>query len=124
MDGGIIICPELVWQEIKDGDDDLTEWFENHLTAVIPMEGDQLNKVQELLSAFPKMADYNRPRPHHADPFVVALAEVKEIPVITMESGGDQNNPKIPYVCTQRGAVPAKNFSRFISEQGWVFNQQ
>jgi hypothetical protein len=39
-----------------------------------------------------------------ADPFVVALAEVKELTVVTYETMAKQNAaPKIPNVCVARG---------------------
>jgi len=123
MDAGEIICCEMAWREIQDGNDELTKWIESHPVAKIEMEEEQLSKVQELLGEFPKMADYNRPRVHHADPFVIALASLKGIKVVSMEGGGDQNNPKIPFVCGKK-SVPCLSVSGFINEIGWVFDNK
>lgn len=122
MDAGEIICCEMVWKEIQDGKDELAKWLESHPVAMVAMEEDQLAKVQSLLAEFPKMADYNRPRVHHADPFVVALGALKGVKVVSMEGGGGNvDNPKIPFVCGLK-SVECTNVSGFIDEQGWIFS--
>lgn len=55
-----------------------------------------------------------------ADPFVIAVAKVRGIAVVTEERGGTPNKPKIPSVCRTLG-IRTLTVVEFIREQGWTF---
>ena len=58
---------------------------------------------------------------NRADPFVIALAELRGATVVTGEgSDGTERRPKIPYVCQQRD-IPCIRFLQFIQDEGWTF---
>lgn len=40
---------------------------------------------------------------NRADPFVIGVAQIKGAIVVTGETGGSANQPKIPYVCNDVG---------------------
>ena len=57
---------------------------------------------------------------NRADPFVIAVANIKGAVVVTGEDGGNENRPKIPYVCSQIGAE-CIGFLDLIQREGWIF---
>jgi hypothetical protein len=57
---------------------------------------------------------------NQADPFVIAVAEVRGAVVVTGEKPGGPGKPKIPYVCGQRGIEVIK-FPAMIRREGWTF---
>lgn len=54
-----------------------------------------------------------------ADPFVIAAAEVDSWMVISGEKDGGPSNPKIPYVCRQRGVAHGRLVDLLRSED-WI----
>jgi hypothetical protein len=56
----------------------------------------------------------------HADPFVIAVAQVQGIPIITQEGPGSEKRPTIPYVCKSL-EVRTLTVVEFIREQRWAF---
>jgi Domain of unknown function (DUF4411) len=57
---------------------------------------------------------------NHADPFVIAVAEIRSCMVISGETNGGPGKPKIPYVCSQRQVKHGK-FIDMVVVEGWVF---
>jgi hypothetical protein len=57
-----------------------------------------------------------------ADPMVIALALSKNppFPVITEESFGSEQSPRIPDVCNQRG-LHCINVLQLLRDQRWTF---
>ena len=58
--------------------------------------------MAEILAEFQKLVD-ERTGKSMADPFVIAVARVHSLTVVTGESGGTANRPKIPNVCEHYG---------------------
>lgn len=57
---------------------------------------------------------------NNADPFVIAVAEVKSCTVISGEKNGGPGQPKIPYVCGVR-QVDHRRIVDVVVREGWVF---
>jgi hypothetical protein len=58
---------------------------------------------------------------NRADPFVIAVAQLRSATVVTGEgSDGTTNRPKIPYVCDDLG-VGCFRFLDVIKAENWVF---
>jgi len=55
-----------------------------------------------------------------ADPFVIALASLRDLPVVTQEQGGSASKPRIPYVCGEWG-VDCMSALDVIRTEGWRF---
>jgi len=53
-----------------------------------------------------------------ADPYVIALAKIKNATVITQES--PSNSGKIPYVCYEMG-IPCMNLDKLMLSNKWQF---
>lgn len=110
-----------VLEELQRQDDDLYEWARSHPGLFVEISDPVQDAVTELMDNY-----YNPDKPgkgiNGADPFVIAVA-MTENPVWTVVSGekpGSTENPKIPYVCAQRG-VPHLTFLGLIQAQGWKF---
>lgn len=118
--GRIIVCKE-VQKEINNGNDDLKTWFRSVNSCVQPYDTTQFGIVAAIVNKYPKVSHYNKPKPVHADPFVIALAKVKNATVVTWEGGGgDPLNPKIPSLCKENG-VDSCNMIQFFEKEGWTF---
>ena len=123
MDGairdGVIISTEEVYHELERKDDELFEWVKERKEMFVPLTDDVQAKVDEIMAQFPKLVD-ERTGKSFADPFVVATAMVSEATVVTGETHGTPERPKIPVVCEHFG-VPCVGSVEFIEKQGWQF---
>lgn len=118
---GRVFVPKEVEKELLNGNDELKDWFKKNNGCVKPYTSEQLELVRDIVGKYPKAADYNRPKPFHADPFVVALAKLEKAIVITYEgNNGDQHNPRIPFVCKSYG-VECFNMIGFFQKEGLSF---
>jgi hypothetical protein len=76
--------------------------------------------------AKPLIAKYSLPvKPRYgltgADPFVIAQAQNHSPPwIVVSGEKGDQNNPKIGFVCGQLG-LTCLDFRGFWTNEGWTF---
>jgi hypothetical protein len=68
----------------------------------VPLDTAQMDCVREILAAFPRLVGELAER-NRADPFVIALAKVRRLTVVTEERGGTENRPRIPFVCAHFG---------------------
>ncbi len=118
-DGGLLATEEVLY-ELEKKDDDVYKWAKARKDIFEPITEEIQLSAQEILSVFPKLVDTRKDR-SQADPFVIALARVKKLTVVTGEKNtGTQNKPRIPLVCTYFG-IRTINIVDFIREQGWKF---
>ncbi len=73
-----------------------------------------------MLSAYPELVKELSGR-NQADPFVVALARVRRLTVVTEEKVGVHKRPRIPMAC-EHFNVPCMNVVSFIRDCGWRFS--
>lgn len=120
-EGRIIVCKE-VQKEIDNGNDELKTWFKQNNSCVQSYDTEQLTTVSEIVNKYPKVSQYKKVKPIHADPFVVALAKTKKAKVVTWEGlgGGGSDNPRIPALCAEHG-VDSCNMIGFFESEGWKF---
>jgi hypothetical protein len=71
-----------------------------------------------IVQQFPKWTQQGNK--NHADPFVIAVAEIRSCAVISGEINGGPARPKIPYVCSQR-QVQHGRFVDVVVRENWVF---
>jgi hypothetical protein len=117
--GNRIIAPEEVRFEIEKKDDGLHEWVKARPHLFVPLDGAIQQAAKDVLATYPLLVKASAQRTQ-ADPFVIAVAQVRKITVVTEERGGQVNKPKIPFVCSQLG-VRCIDVVQFIREQGWTF---
>lgn len=75
--------------------------------------------IEEVLEAFPRLVGTLKSR-NRADAFVIALAKVEGLAVVTEERGGTPDRPRIPLIC-EHFKVPCINTLEFIRETGLTF---
>ena len=85
MDDNQIIIPEEVEKEMGAGEDNLVKWFKSHKACVLPITKQQLDMVSEIVNKYPLVSQYKKPRPYHADPFVIAVAKIETAPLSRMK---------------------------------------
>jgi hypothetical protein len=100
--GEVIAAPIDVRHELERQSDGLTKWAKTLENFFIPSDRAVLEKSKEIVNAHPGFIETKSAR-SAADPFVVALAEIHGVPVVTYEQLGKAKTPKIPNVCRARG---------------------
>lgn len=124
MDGlaqaGRMIAPEDVLDELQAQDDDLLAWVKARMDAIIvPTSRALLLEARDVLADHQGLTKTGTGR-GRADPFVIALASLRQFPVVTQEQGGSVAKPRIPFVCSQRG-VACMSILEVIRAEGWRF---
>ena len=105
--------------ELERQDDDVFAWAKRHVTFV-QLEDEIQSSATEILARFPQLVNTRRSR-SVADPFVIALARVKELTVVTAErASGSPQKPRIPDVCADVGVRCVPLLGMF-KELGWQF---
>ncbi len=121
--GQVIVCKE-VEKEIMAGNDELKAWFKLNKKCVVPYDSKQLAIVSEIVNKYPKVSQYHKIRPAHADPFVVALAKAENATVVTWEGpNGSLVNPQIPDLCKEY-KIGYVNMVELCEREGWSFNHK
>ena len=116
---GIIVSSEDVYIELGKKDDDLHKWIQSRKQMLIaPSEAIQ-QKVANLLAKYPRLVDTLKGR-SQADPFVIATAGELNAAVVTGESGGTLEKPRIPFVCQTEG-IKCISFLEMIRELKLTF---
>lgn len=119
---GSIIIPDEVKKEIGVGKDELMVWLRQYHPYIIRISDEQIKIVSEIVNKYPLVSQYRKPRPYHADPFVVALAKIYRCTVVTYESkNNSKDHPKIPDLCREYG-IGCCSVSDLFEKEGWRFN--
>jgi hypothetical protein len=103
-DAGAIVAPADVLLEIEKQKDDLHDWVKKLApTAFLAPDRPVMEAFTEIVNAHPGFMKINSTK-SGADPFVVALALVKGLTVVTYETPAKADAaPKMPNVCSSRG---------------------
>src|SRR5947207_12482650 len=95
----IINISDEVVNELEKKDDGAHKWVKEHGSIIVPLDSEVEKHVQEIMGRYPRFVDTKKGR-SVGDPFVVAVARVKSLTVITGENPtGVITKPKIPDVC-------------------------
>ncbi len=119
-----IFAPALVKEEIDVvGGAELTKWAKARAALFVPLN-DLLPSAQAVQNQFPGLQD-PKAEYEEADAYVVGLAKIREVVVITGEtSAAEKNKPKrshyIPDVCRELG-IPCFNFLGLMRREKWKF---
>lgn len=118
---GAIVIPEEVKKEIGAGNDDLVSWFKQYNSFITPISAEQIVIVTEIVNRYPLASQYRKPRPYHADPFVVALGKLTSSIVVTYEiRNNSSDNPSIPELCKEY-SVECCSMPDFFEKEQWQF---
>ena len=120
IDDRALVATEEVLIELERKHDKAYSWACQHKYMFIPTDEKIQEAVRNILREYGKLIDTRRNR-SGADPFVIALALVESLPVVTAENlSNSLDRPKIPDVCEALG-IRWLNMIELFREQGWRF---
>jgi hypothetical protein len=106
--------------ELKKKDDDVYKWARNQHGLFLPIDEPTQRAVAQILSDYPRLVDTRKNR-STADPFVIAVAQVNGLTVVSGEiPSNNLLKPKIPDVCSAMGIKHIRLLELFGLE-GWKF---
>lgn len=119
VDSGELIATEEVLNELAVVDDEIHDWARNRKQMFVPLDEQIQNAVAQIMSNH-AIVDMQKQK-SICDPFVIALAQIKNCTVITYETPTrNPQRPRIPDVCAALG-IEHINFLQFIKQQQWRF---
>jgi hypothetical protein len=117
---GSIRSVEEVRVELSRRTADISQWAKDQPDLFVDLEPNIQQATSDILHAHPQLMGNGKGR-HGADPFVIALASVRDGIVVTEEKPtGNIIKPRIPDVCEAVG-VRWMRLVQFVEAQGWVF---
>lgn len=127
FENGIIISTIEVHKELEDGSkkDELKIHMNTFKNLFVEIDSEQDKLAEEIINRYEKLVDYNK-EGGGADPFVIALAEQRNLTVLTTEQLNNDfphnsDKAKIPNVCKDRGIKYINSIPNFIREMGWKY---
>ena len=115
---GIVFVSDEVLRELERKDDGAHAWIKARPSMVVPFESDIEAAVIQLMTNYPRLVDTKKGR-SGGDPFVIAVAMVKALTVISGENAtGKLDSPRIPDVCKDLG-ISCIRILDFFREQKW-----
>ena len=122
IDTGRLHVSEEAWNEAISVDSVLKNWCMDTSAGrercIDPTDAAIATIAGAIAHQFPKWSQQGNK--NHADPFVIAVAEVRSCMVVSGETNGGPSRPKIPYVCGERN-VSHGRFGNVVRNEGWVF---
>jgi len=117
---GRIVIHKTVLDEIKRQDDDVSKWVKTTIKMVEDIDDDQKEILPDIIA---ENTNWTKGEKTPADPFIIALAEVKHYTVVNREKVAPYNkgaNSRIPAVCEKRGVL-CICVEDFFKAEGWSF---
>jgi predicted nucleic acid-binding protein len=115
-----LLAPDEVLLELSQKDDEVHQWAKVNSAMFVPLDEDVQSATQEILIQFPRLVGAMKDR-NRADPFVIALARIRNADVVTGEkSSGTGDRPRIPNVCDHFG-IGHRTLLQLIRDKGWTF---
>lgn len=117
---GRLMAPTEVLAETAKRSDELHNWLSARKQMFRELEDAIQIEAASLLAQFPRLVGERKVRTS-ADPFVIALARVEGLQIVTDEKPtGVLNRPNIPDVCTTLGMSPCMGLLELIRAEKWV----
>jgi uncharacterized protein DUF4411 len=118
INDGLIVATEEVYRELQQYKGELSMWVGERRQMFISIDEQVQAVVQDIMTTHPNLVDENTGK-SGADPFVIALARVRGLAVVSAERS-KPSKPKIPDVCTAKG-VRHITLVELFREQKWRF---
>jgi hypothetical protein len=116
--GQTILAIDEVYRELEKKDDAAFQWLKARRVMIVELDTIVQQRVTAILASHPRLVDTRRNR-SSGDPFVIALAQVRGLSVVTGEKpSGVLAKPNIPDVCVSLG-VPWMNVLSMFRREGW-----
>jgi hypothetical protein len=114
-----LVSPIEVLNETLKRSDDLHAWLKARADMFRELDDAIQIEAAKVLAKFPRLVGQKKLRTS-ADPFVIALARVEGLLIVTDEKPtGSQDRPNIPDVCTGMGMM-AIGLLDLIKAEKWV----
>lgn len=114
-----LIAPIEVLNETKKRSDELHAWLKARPSAFRDLDEPVQIQAAEVLAQFPRLVGERKLRTS-ADPFVIALARVEGVKLVTDEKPtGNLSRPNIPDVCTALG-MDTMGLIDLIKAEKWI----
>jgi len=120
IEHSLIRSPDEVCVELEQGVDGLAKFLKSRNGLFVPLEDELQIALSEVMAECPTLSDPDSPR-NNADPFVVALAKIRNATVVSQEkSRKDKKNGrmKIPDACA-RFKCEHLDWFTYLRAQGW-----
>lgn len=124
---GKLLASEYVLSELGGKEDPLYSWAKGQAGLFVKTDESIQQKAQYLIQTYPLFIDAESQRPIQADPFVVALAQEKDLTVVTEETfahtkltGKRKKRTYIPDVCNKEG-ITCITFLQMMQAERWRF---
>ncbi|MEL4072838.1 DUF4411 family protein [Ochrobactrum sp. GPK 3] len=118
IEQGRIFAPEEVRNELHKRSKDVADWLDQYDGFFRPTDELLLEEVTGILAKFPKLVMQQKVA-FAADPFVIGLAKLEKVTVLTEEGAGSIGKPKIPFVCNDYG-IECCSLLNLIKAEKWV----
>jgi len=118
LNGGMILIPEAVIDELDKKSKDAAAWLKKRPDAIVGYEADIQAEVKVILAQHERLVMAKKAA-YAADPFVIATAKVRGLTVVSEEGLGSVAKPHIPDVCRAR-QVDCIKLIGVIRAQAWV----
>ena len=116
---GRLIAPVDVLHETKKRSDELHTWLKIRRAMFRELDDAVQIEAAQVLAQFPRLVGERKFRTS-ADPFVIALARVEGLQLVTDEKPtGSMSRPNIPDVCNELG-LAAIGILELIRREKWV----
>jgi hypothetical protein len=117
---GRLVAPSEVLRETSKRSDELHGWLKEHYRMFRELENAIQIEAAKVLAAYPRLVGERKLRTS-ADPFVIALARVESLQIVTDEKPtGNLMRPNIPDVCSGMGMPDTINLLQLIQAEKWV----
>jgi len=116
-----IVVHKAVLDEIERKDDEISKWVKATIKVVEDIDENQAKILPDII--IENNIGWTKGEKTPADPFIIALAEVKGYTVVTQEKALQYNkgaNNRIPAICKNRG-VSCICVADFFKSEGWSF---
>jgi hypothetical protein len=120
IDDGRLVAPIEVRREIARRSDELHNWLKARPRMFRELEENIQIAAADVLRAHPRLVGEKKLRTS-ADPFVIALARVDALQIVTEEKfTNSMNRPNIPDVCLALDMPQCFDLLKLIKTEGWV----
>ena len=117
---GRLVAPIEVLNEITKRSDELHKWLAERKGMFRELDEPIQIAAAAVLGKFPRLVGERKLRTS-ADPFVIALAQVEQLQIVTDEKPtGKIERPNIPDVVSALGMTPTMGLLEMIKAERWV----
>lgn len=118
---GRLVAPVEVLRETGKRSDDLHQWLRQRGHMFRELEEAIQIEAAHVLEVYPRLVGERKLRTS-ADPFIIALARVENLQIVTDEKPtGKLKRPNIPDVCVDMGDLrPPINVLQLIRTENWI----